>query len=149
MLCVNSNDTSKVICPDWVFFSFVSISNLNTCLSDLRDTVDWGKKWLVDFNARKTWLVSIEGQTKLCHHQPPSTTPYHQPKHIYHHTQASKNGLPLIKNQNIFLYNLLLTFQQFLFLQNALFLSVTEILYAKFWSVCFSNSIFLRHFTHI
>ena len=25
--------------------------------SDLRDTVDWGKKWLVDFNAGKTELV--------------------------------------------------------------------------------------------
>ena len=25
--------------------------------SDLRDTVDWGKKWLVDFNAGKTQLV--------------------------------------------------------------------------------------------
>ena len=24
--------------------------------SDLRDTVDWGKKWLVDFNAGKTQL---------------------------------------------------------------------------------------------
>ena len=22
--------------------------------SDLQDTVDWGKKWLVDFNAEKT-----------------------------------------------------------------------------------------------
>ena len=28
--------------------------------SDLRDTVDWGKKWLVDFNARKTQLVLFE-----------------------------------------------------------------------------------------
>ena len=28
--------------------------------SDLRDTVDWGKKWLVDFNARKTQLVSFD-----------------------------------------------------------------------------------------
>ena len=28
--------------------------------SDLRDTVDWGKKWLVDFNASKTQLVSID-----------------------------------------------------------------------------------------
>ena len=27
---------------------------------DLRDTVDWGKKWLVDFNARKTQLVSFD-----------------------------------------------------------------------------------------
>ena len=25
--------------------------------SDLQDTVDWGKKWLVNFNAGKTQLV--------------------------------------------------------------------------------------------
>ena len=28
--------------------------------SDLRDTVDWGRKWLVDFNAGKTQLVSLD-----------------------------------------------------------------------------------------
>ena len=28
--------------------------------SDLRDTVDWKKKWLVDFNARKTQLVLFD-----------------------------------------------------------------------------------------
>ena len=28
--------------------------------SDLRDTVDWGKKWLVDFNAGKTQLVLFD-----------------------------------------------------------------------------------------
>ena len=28
--------------------------------SDLRDTVDWGKKWLVDFNAAKTLLASFD-----------------------------------------------------------------------------------------
>ena len=28
--------------------------------SGLRDTVDWGKKWLVDFNAGKTQLVSFD-----------------------------------------------------------------------------------------
>ena len=27
---------------------------------DLRDTVDWGKKWLVDINARKTQPVSFD-----------------------------------------------------------------------------------------
>ena len=27
--------------------------------SDLRDTVDWGRKWVVDFNAGKTQLVSF------------------------------------------------------------------------------------------
>ena len=28
--------------------------------SDLRDTVDWGRKWLFDFNAGKTQLVSFD-----------------------------------------------------------------------------------------
>ena len=28
--------------------------------SDLQDTVDWGKKWLVDFNAWKTQLVLFD-----------------------------------------------------------------------------------------
>ena len=28
--------------------------------SDLQDIVDWGKKWLVDFNAGKTQLVSFD-----------------------------------------------------------------------------------------
>ena len=28
--------------------------------SDPRDTVDWGKKWLVGFNAGKTQLVSFD-----------------------------------------------------------------------------------------
>ena len=27
--------------------------------SDLQDTVDWGRKWLVDFNTGKTRLVSF------------------------------------------------------------------------------------------
>ena len=31
--------------------------------SDLRDTVDWGQKWLFDFNARKTQLVSFDGSS--------------------------------------------------------------------------------------
>ena len=28
--------------------------------SDLQDTVEWGKKWLVDFSAPKTQLVSFD-----------------------------------------------------------------------------------------
>ena len=28
--------------------------------SDLRDTVDWGKKWPVDFSAWKTQLISFD-----------------------------------------------------------------------------------------
>ena len=32
--------------------------------SDLQDMVDWGKKWLVDFNAAKTQLVSFDWSNK-------------------------------------------------------------------------------------
>ena len=32
--------------------------------SDLQDTVDWGKKWFVDFNAGKTQLVSFDRSNK-------------------------------------------------------------------------------------
>ena len=32
-------------------------------ISDLRNTVDLGRKWLVDFNARKTQLVSSDQST--------------------------------------------------------------------------------------
>ena len=58
------------------------------------ETLWTGKKWLVDFNARKTWLVSIEGQTNYAttnHLLPPpitsqniSTTTHKHPKMGYH-----------------------------------------------------------------
>ena len=32
--------------------------------SDLRDTVDWGRKWLVDFNAGKTQRFSFDWSNK-------------------------------------------------------------------------------------
>ena len=32
---------------------------------DLRDTVEWGKTWLVDFNAGKTQLVSCDRSKTL------------------------------------------------------------------------------------
>ena len=34
--------------------------------SDVRDTVDWGKKWLVDFSAGKTQLVSFDQSNNNC-----------------------------------------------------------------------------------
>ena len=40
---------------------FFNIKTLASELkSDLRDIVDWGSKWLVDFNAAKTQLVSFD-----------------------------------------------------------------------------------------
>ena len=32
--------------------------------SDLQDTVDWGRKWLFDFNTEKTQLVSFDLSNK-------------------------------------------------------------------------------------
>ena len=32
--------------------------------SDLQDTVDWGRKWLADFNAGKTQLVLFDWSNK-------------------------------------------------------------------------------------
>ena len=34
--------------------------------SDLQDTMDWGKKWLVDFNAGKTQMVSYDWSNNNC-----------------------------------------------------------------------------------
>ena len=34
--------------------------------SDLRDTVEWGKKWLVDFNGGKTQLVLFDRSNDTC-----------------------------------------------------------------------------------
>ena len=34
--------------------------DLRDTKSDLRDTVDWGKKWPVDFNAGKTQLILFD-----------------------------------------------------------------------------------------
>ena len=33
--------------------------------SDLQDTVDWGRKWLADFNAGKTQLVSFDWSSNI------------------------------------------------------------------------------------
>ena len=34
--------------------------------SDLQETVDWGRKWLVDFDAGKTQLVSFDRSNITC-----------------------------------------------------------------------------------
>ena len=41
------------------YYKSVNIKNY-AIISDLQDTADWGKKWLVDFSAGKTQLVSFE-----------------------------------------------------------------------------------------
>ena len=51
---MNFNITSLMVVCINLFEPSVAIK------SDQQDTVDWGKKWLVDFNAGKTQLVSFD-----------------------------------------------------------------------------------------
>ena len=54
---------------EWQQLEFVSELE-----SDLQDTVNWGRKWLVDFNAGKTQLVLFDqpnitgAKTDVGHH---------------------------------------------------------------------------------
>ena len=45
---------------DQAFDLWLQLELASELESDLQDTVDWGRKWLVDFNAGKTQLVSFE-----------------------------------------------------------------------------------------
>ena len=56
----------SVIMLSMILLSILSViwhlicGNNSELESDLRDTIDCGKKWLADFNARKTQLVSFD-----------------------------------------------------------------------------------------
>ena len=43
---------------DWGFDLWHQLELAFSLESDLQDTLDWARNWLVDFNARKTQLVS-------------------------------------------------------------------------------------------
>ena len=84
------------------------------------------------------------------HHLPPSTTTHHQPKYIYHHTQPPKNGPAPSKSQNILIYCITSfwhCFNSFFFYEMQYSFPWWRFCVMKFWSVCFSNSKFLLHFT--
>ena len=57
------NDLPDVICDIAIYADDATLYSKCDQASDLwqqLDTVDWGKKWLVDFNAGKTQLVSFD-----------------------------------------------------------------------------------------
>ena len=54
------DDTTLYSKCDQAFDLWQQLELASELESDLRDTVDWGRKWLVDFNAGKTQLVSFD-----------------------------------------------------------------------------------------
>ena len=59
-IAIYADDTTLYSQCDWASDLWLQLELASELESDLRDTVDWGKKWLVDFNAGKTQLVSFD-----------------------------------------------------------------------------------------
>ena len=53
-IAIYANDTTLYSRGDWASHLWQQLELASELESDLRDTVDWGKKWLVDFDAGKT-----------------------------------------------------------------------------------------------
>ena len=58
-IAVYADDTTLYSKCDQVSDLWQQLELASELESDLRDTVDWGRKWLVDFNAGKTQLVLL------------------------------------------------------------------------------------------
>ena len=59
-IAICADDTTLCSKCDWTSDLWQQLELASELESDLRDTVDWGKKWLVDLNAGKTQLVSFD-----------------------------------------------------------------------------------------
>ena len=59
-IAIYADDTTRYSKCDWASDLWQQLELASEIESDLRDTVDWGKKWLVDFNAEKTQLVLFD-----------------------------------------------------------------------------------------
>ena len=59
-IVIYADDTTLYSKCDQAYDMWQHLELASELESDLRDTVDWGKKWLVDFNAGKTQLVSFD-----------------------------------------------------------------------------------------
>ena len=59
-IAIYADDTTLYSKCDQVFDLWQQLELASELESDLRDTVDWGRKWLVDFNAGKTQLISFD-----------------------------------------------------------------------------------------
>ena len=59
-IAIYADDTTLSSKCDWASDLWQQLELASELESDLRDTLDWAKKWLVDFNAGKTQLVSFD-----------------------------------------------------------------------------------------
>ena len=59
-IAIYADDTTLYSKCDQAFDLWQQLELASELESDLRDTVDWGKEWLVDFIAGKTQLVSFD-----------------------------------------------------------------------------------------
>ena len=59
-IAIYVDDTTLYSKCDWASDLWQQLELASELESDLRDMVDWGKKWLVDFNAGKTQLVLFD-----------------------------------------------------------------------------------------
>ena len=59
-IVIYADDTTPYSKCDWASDLWQQLELASQLESDLWDTVDWGKKWLVDFNAGKTQLVLFD-----------------------------------------------------------------------------------------
>ena len=59
-IAIYADDTTLYSKCDQTFDLWQQLEFTSELESDLRDTVGWGKKWLVDFSAGKTQLVSFD-----------------------------------------------------------------------------------------
>ena len=59
-IAIYADDTTLYSKCDWASDLWQQLELASDFESDLQDIVDWGKKWLVDFNAEKTQLVLFD-----------------------------------------------------------------------------------------
>ena len=59
-IAICADDTTLYSKCDWASDLWQQLELASDLESDLQDTVDWGKNWLVDFNAGKTQLISFD-----------------------------------------------------------------------------------------
>ena len=59
-IAISADDATLYSKCDQVFDLWQQLELAYELESDLRDSVDWGKKWLVDFNAGKAQLVLFD-----------------------------------------------------------------------------------------